>query len=141
MTDDLETAKRYLKEHDMSVVFVRDKEIFSSAERGVRPLLEFLDSGVSFEGFSASDKVVGRGAALLHVMLKTKALYAEVLSESAEEVLKHYGVSYEFATKVTHISNRNRDGICPIEQATEGIFDLNQASSAIRKRLAELHST
>lgn len=138
--DDLERAKAYLAAHDgeLTLVFSRGEELFTSSERGVKPLLGFLERGISFEGGAAADKVVGRGGALLHVMLKTQRLYAGVISLSAAEVLDYYNVEYSFGEKAERILNRKGDGVCPIEQATEGIFNLNEARAAILKRLNEL---
>ncbi len=137
--NDLEKAKEFLQQNSSySVVFVRGEEHIFCEKRGVAPLLELLDAGKDLRGFAAADRVVGRGAALLHIMLGIETLYASVLSFSAEEVLKNYKVTYSFGERVDCILNRNRDGRCPIEQATEGIFDLSEGLSAIQKRLGEL---
>lgn len=57
--------------------------MLTSTERGVKPLLQWLDGENSVKGFSAVDKVVGRAAAFLYVLLEVKEVYAGVMSEGA----------------------------------------------------------
>ena len=57
--------------------------MLTSTERGVKPLLQWLDGENRVKGFSAVDKVVGRAAAFLYVLLEVKEVYAGVMSEGA----------------------------------------------------------
>ena len=52
-------------------------------ERGVKPLLQWISEGRSFEGWSVADKVVGKAPALLYVQLKPAAVYAIAMSGAA----------------------------------------------------------
>lgn len=136
---DLERAKAYLTEHvNCSVVFVHGEEILSSELKGVRPLLKFLEDGANFQSGAVADRVVGRGAALLHACLNTETLYAEVMSKSAEEVLRHYGIKFSCGVLTEYIANRKNDGPCPMEEATRGIFDKEEGRKAIQNKLKEL---
>ena len=136
---DLERAKAYLTEHpNCTVVFVRGEEIRSSELKGVRPLLKFIEEGANFQGGAVADRVIGRGAALLHACLNTQTLYAEVMSKSAEEVLNYHGIKFSCGVLTEYIANRKGDGPCPMEEATRGIFDKEQGLAAIRNKLKEL---
>lgn len=111
---------------------------YKSSERGVKPLLCWLDQGIDLQDFSAADKVVGRGAALLYSLLKVRAVYAEVLSEEARAALEHCGIAASWRLCVPRIVNRAGTGYCPIETAVLGMDDANEALRAIRAKLREL---
>ena len=83
MNCDLEKAKRILDSSAYTCVLIKGNEILTSSKRGVSPLLEWLDSGNSFDGFSAADKVVGKAAAYLYIFLGIKNLYTKVISNGA----------------------------------------------------------
>lgn len=113
-------------------------EIYKSRARGVAPLLNWLDNGVSFKGFCAADKVVGAGAAYLYALLGVDELFAAVVSERAQKILIRYGISLHYEAVVPHIINRAGDGPCPIEQAVADATDPADALARIRQKLAEM---
>ena len=123
---------------EVTLVLTDGTEMIESRCRGVRPLLDLFDTGRSFCGFSAADRVVGRGAAFLYVVLGVSEVYAKVLSEAAAELLSRHGVKYTAEALVPRIKNRTGDGFCPIESAVVEITDPHEALEAIRKRLASL---
>ena len=116
----------------------KGEQVYKSQRRGVAPLLEWLDSGADFRGFIAVDKVVGKAAAFLYVLLGVKAVYAFVISEEAERVLKSHGIAVEYGERVAAIRNRTNTGFCPMEQAVETIDDPAEALEAIRATVARL---
>lgn len=115
-----------------------DEKMYKSEKRGVAPLLAWLESGEDFHGFSAVDKVVGKAAAFLYVLLGVKNLYAFVLSEEAERVLTTYGIAVEYQEKVPAIRNRTDTGFCPMEQAVWNIDEPKSAHLAILETLEKL---
>ena len=136
---DIERARAILTENAaLTCAFVRGEERFTSTERGVKPLLALLDGGKPLQGFSCADRVVGRAAALLYVLLGAEEVYAEVLSRSGEEVFKAHKTTYGYDVFTERIVNRAGTGFCPMELATEGISDPQEALHAIRKKLKEL---
>lgn len=138
MNLNLERAKKMLEEQNFTCVLCKDDDVFSSRERGISPLLSLLDSGKPLENYCAADKVVGKGAAYIYVLLKIKSLYAGTLSESAEEVLKRCGIEVYFSEKVKRILNRDKTGFCPIESAVLESDSPEDALFQIRKKLEEL---
>ena len=135
--DRKEIALTFLKE-DCTCALVGDKTILCSDQRGVAPLLSWLDAEKNCEGMFAADKVVGRAAAFLYVLLGVGEVYAMVISEGAEEVFLRFEIPYSFEEKVPAIRNRAGDGYCPMEQCVLGIAEPSKALEAIRNRLAEL---
>ena len=111
---------------------------FCSDKRGVAPLLEWLESGNSFVGFSAADKVVGKAAAFLYVLLGVCNVYALVISEAAKKVLRAHGIGVVYEEKVSAIRNRTNTGFCLMEQSVWGIDDPKTAHSAIIQTLEKL---
>ena len=138
MRSDTKRALALLQEEGLTCAACCGEEILKSCARGVKPLLDWLDEGISLRGYCAADKVVGAGAAYLYVLLQIDELYAAVVSENASKILTRYGILLHFETLAPHIVNRAGDGICPIEQAVAEATDPADALARIRRRLAEL---
>jgi hypothetical protein len=138
MITDLEKAKEYLESRQASCVLCKDDRLHCSFHRGVRPLLDFLDSGEDFTGFSAADKVVGKATAFLYCLLGVKAVHAGVLSDSAAQVLAGAKIAFSCDRQVSGIRNRDNTGPCPMENATRDIEDPHEALIAIRNTLKAL---
>ena len=137
MNCDQKKAKSILDSSAYTCVLIRESEILTSSKRGVSPLLDWLDSGKSFEGFSAADKVVGKAAAYLYVLLGIRALYTKVISSQALEVLSAHNVEILFGEKVDRIRNRDNTGFCPMELCVADVDTADGALTAIRNKLAE----
>ena len=138
MRQDTEKAKRLLKENGYTCVLCKASQVISSMERGVKPLLEFLDDEESYEGYCASDKVVGKAAAMIYVALQISELYTGVISRAAHEVLKKHNITVYYDEEVDIILRRDKQDICPMEKTTRDIDDIDEAIYAIRIRLTEL---
>ena len=119
------------------VIYDGENEILSR-ERGVSFLLGLYNDSVNLKSHFAADKVVGKGAALLYVLLGVDEIYAHIISSSALDVLCKYGIKCTYNTLVPHIINRAGDGICPIESATMDIDDPDDAPNVIVKTLQML---
>ena len=130
-------AVALLKEGN-TCALVGEGKTLTSAKRGVAPLLAWLENKENCEGLFAADKVVGRAAAFLYVLLGVDEVYALVISESAEQVFQQFGIAYTYNEKVAAIRNRAGDGFCPMEQAVLHIEEPSKALSAIKRRLSEL---
>jgi hypothetical protein len=98
-----------------------------------------LQSGKSFVGAVASDKTVGAGAAYLYVLLGVKCVWANVVSERAESVLKRYGIGLYYGERVPYIINRKGDGVCPIEQSVSNAKSPEHAYELILEKLKQLN--
>ena len=130
----LEKAKKILIEGEYTCV-ICGEETYTATKRGVAPLLDLLESGADMAGASAADKVVGRAAAFLYVLLKVSEIYAGVISKTALEVLKKEGIHVEYDQCVEAIFNRDNTGFCPMETAVMGIDEAESALLAIKNKL------
>lgn len=131
---DLQTALQLLTQGGYTCVLCKDGECVTASARGVRPLLDWLDSGRDFRGFSAADKVVGRATAFLYVILGVKAVHATVMSTPAREVLEKHGIAATWERETSGIINRRGDGPCPFEAAVLGAKTPEDALTLIRKK-------
>lgn len=136
----LNKAINLLVENQATCVIVSGETVLLSRERGVKPLLKIIDEQTDIKGASAADKVVGKAAAMLYVLLGIKELHALVISELAIEALERYGVAVSYEKRVPMIRNRTDTGFCPMEQATKDIDMPKDALLAIRAKLQELES-
>lgn len=135
--DNLELAKRTLTQGNFTCVLTNGKEIITDTERGVRPLLKWVGKR-DFEGYSAADKVIGKGAAFLYVLLKAKEIYCHVISKPALVVLETYHIPVHYDILTEHIINHNNTGYCPIEEAVKDTKTPEEALPLIREKLKTL---
>ena len=134
-------AKEILTSGGYTCVLTDGHVIYTSTDRGVKPLVRFLESGQIPAGLSAADKVVGRATAYLYVLLRVREVYAQIISRSAAEVLRKYGIGVACEKTVPNIINRRGDGICPFEAAVMEIDDPDRAYDAIREKMREINIT
>ena len=138
MLADLERAKEILAQTGSTCVLCRDEITYTTTQRGVAPLLSWLESGVDTCGFSAADKVVGKAAALLYCLLGIRRVHGNVISEAAVKVLRRNGVEVYWDRLTDGIRNRAGTGPCPMEAATAHIDDPEEALPVILATLASL---
>ena len=134
-------AKEILITGGYTCVLTDGQMVFTSTDRGVKPLVRFLESGEIPAGVSAADKVVGRATAYLYVLLKVKEVYSQIISQPAVDVLREHGVAVVYDNLVPNIINRKGDGICPFEAAVMDISSPNLAYTPIRGKMAEMNIT
>ncbi len=132
---DLERAKALLKEGNYTCVMVVKTSVFTSEERGIKPLMEILNADVDTSSASAADKVVGKAAAFLYALMGISKLFAYTVSEPALEVLKSAGIEVEYDTLVPAIRNRTNTGYCPMESAVWEIDDARTAYEILKNKV------
>ena len=132
------TAWNLLESGNYTCVVCKEDTIYTTTHRGVAPLLNWLDDGTDLTGFSAADRVVGRGAAFLYCLLGVKEVRARVMSYPAMEVLRAYGIRAEADTFVDNIINRAGTGPCPFEAAVMHIQKADEALVAIRAKRRQM---
>ncbi len=137
-TEGLERAKKMLAEQQLTCVMISGEKVYISKERGVKPILSCYEEKNMPEGFTAADKVVGKAAAFLYVLLGVKELYAEVLSRHALEVLQSAGIAVSYGSLTDAIRNRSGTGFCPMETAVRNMTEPLEALEAIRNTAERL---
>lgn len=123
---DIEIAKELLKKEKYTLVVVKDGDLlFTSKEKGIKPMYRLIiDMKERVRGASIADKVIGRGAALLSSYVNIKEVFGEVMSKEAIEVLEENNINYSFSIICDYIKNRDKTGLCPIENLSLGKTDV-----------------
>ena len=136
MTEPLERAKSLLKSTDSTIAVVSVDDVFTSHERGVKPLLHLLSEKKGFlKGASVADKVIGKAAALLMVLGEIKEVHTLIISEPAIKVFEKYIIPCFYDKKVDRIVHRTGDGLCPMETLCLDVDEPQEAFIAITNKL------
>ena len=137
MNRDLENCKSVLHAEGCTCVARQDGQLYTATERGIRPLMQWLESG-ALHGAVLADKVIGKAAAFLLEKGGVTAIYADVISVPAAEVLERADIPYSFRTKVPYIQNRTGNGMCPMESAVLSVKDADEAYLKLQETLRNL---
>ena len=137
--NDLQNACRHLDEGGYTCVICRGSQIHTATARGVKPLVNWLDGGLDASGASAADKVVGKATAFLYCLLGVRAVYAQVMSRGAAEVLENAGIEARYSKLVPGIINRGGTGPCPFEAAVAEITRASDALPVIHRKMEEMN--
>lgn len=140
MKDNLTKAIEILNSGQYTCVLCKDDKVYTSTERGVKPLLDWLESKQDLKGFSAADKVVGKAAAFLYVLLDIREVYARVMSEAAIDIFTSNNIQPRWEQSVKNIINRAGTGFCPMEEAVRDIEVPKEAKQAIENKLEQMKS-
>ena len=135
-TENLKKAKALLESGGYTVAMCSGEELYTSTERGVKPLAKLVKDNRNMSGFSAADKVVGRAAAFLYVLLRVSEVYGSTMSKGAEMLLCSHGIKCSYGRLAEKIINRAGTGICPMENAVRDVPD-----DCPEKALAEILRT
>ena len=142
METDLQTAISVLKAENCTCVLCKGKMIHQSTQRGVKPLLTWLDDGTDLMGFSAADSSsASKGesvSAFLDLLLGVRRVHGCIMSAAAVKVLRSGGIEVTWDTLAESIRNRTNTGPCPMEAATETCTTPEEALTAIRQKLQTL---
>lgn len=134
----LEKAKSITKNTDAVFAYVSESENIISDRKGIGFVASLCGSGKDLSAGAVSDKIVGKAAALLFVLLKVKLVHAETISEGAVKVFQKFGVEFSFDVRTQAIVNRKGDGLCPMENAVKDIDEPEDALRAVNKTLERL---
>lgn len=140
MHDELERAKALLAEGKYTCVACRGEKTLCATERGVKPLLGWLNGGEVLRGAAVADRVVGKAAAFLYVLLGVRVVYAPVMSVPARETLRAAGIEVYADELVPAVRNRTNTGFCPMESAVWELSDPAEAKAALERKISELNA-
>ena len=136
---DLDLARALLiANKDATLVAVRGDEVITVTERGIKPLLAWVREGRDLSGFSVADKVVGKAPALLYAVLGPDAVFSPVMSWTGRAVLLAASIATSYDALVPHISNRARDGQCPMDASVEDVWEPYEAVRVLAERARTL---
>lgn len=139
---DLELAKAYLLENDLSIVIAKEGDIIAKEKgKGINPLLIIIEKlGYKLKGASIADKILGKAAAALSLNAGIKYFYGSVVSEKAIEYLIHKKINaenIEAKTIVPYILNHEQTDMCPLEKLTMGIENVSDMKIVLKDFLSD----
>lgn len=134
LNEDLIKAKMLFESGEYTCVLCKGDAILTSKDRGVKPLIEFFESG-DYRGFSAVDKIIGKAAAHLYILMGVISVHASVMSREANELLSKHNIKTSFDTLTESVINRKGDDICPMEKAVAGAEDSEAALKNIKNTI------
>ena len=129
VVDQIEQAGQYLKDHDVSIVAIKDGMILDSIKgEGIRPFLELIQKHTEIlEGCVIGDKILGKASALLCCYTGVRGVYADHGTKNAIATLLVGGIPNQVDEVVDIIQNRTKDGLCPFEKLLEHEEDPKKA--------------
>jgi len=133
VNQDLEQAKKLLKERSLAFAVVKDGEVIgTSVGKGVVDLLALMDSqGPALARASLADKLVGKAVAAMVCHTGIGAVYTPVLSRPALEMLQRHSVPLEYDELVPMVLSRDGQVRGPLEQLLLEIHDPTKAVAAL----------
>ena len=111
---------------ELNLMILKDGvTIFSSAEKGINPLLEAVETfGLGqLTGSVVVDRVVGKAAGLIIGYFKAACVYAKVLSRRGASILDACGIGCCAEEIVEEIMNKDGTDMCPFEKAVLNVED------------------
>lgn len=132
---DLENAIELLVD-DKTCVLVKETSVLLSTEKGIAPMINYLNNGIDMKDYSVADKIVGKAAAYLFICAGVKDVYGEVMSTKAMSIFEEYKIPYKYKTKTEKIINRKGDDICPMEKAVQDIDDPVDAYIILKQKVS-----
>ena len=133
----LALLRERLEAQNLTCIVQKDDRILISRLRGICPLLDLIKQRENLHSACAADRIVGKAAAMLYVLMGVKGVFAEVLSKSGLAVLKNYGIYVEYATLTPNIKSRDGIGLCPMEQTVLTIDEPSAAYVALAKKVEQ----
>jgi hypothetical protein len=120
------------------IILENDKIIFTSTKRGVQPIIDFYNEAKSYSNITIVDRIIGKGAMMLALLVNAQLIYTPVISQDALELANHHGLKCNYSEVVPFIKNRNQTGRCPIESSVLEIHDIQKGYQIILETLENL---
>ena len=136
----IETARQKIIAGKAGCVIIKNGKIIHEENgRGIAPILDIYRQypGKMKRAFLV-DKVIGKAAAMVAICGKVKAVHAELICDSAVEILNRHGIRVTYTKRVKDILNRRRTGLCPMEQTVLNISDPAEGVNALEAAVAKM---
>jgi len=140
MKEYLEKAKELIDSTDAVFAAVSENETVTSPVKGISFVASLCNEKKDLSAFCVADKIVGKAAAMLFVLLGIKTVHAKILSCGGKEILQKYGIEYTYDELTEMIINRKGDGMCPMENAVKDCTEPSDALDCINRTIEKLKS-
>ena len=92
----IDTAKEEFSKDDYSFVIAGEGKIITNKEKGLKSVIDLIESGEDFSEYSLCDKITGRAAAFLYVLLGIEAVHAKKMAKLAVQILDRAEIEYSY---------------------------------------------
>ena len=136
-------AEKYVKELNDSIKTARQKILDGKAgcviiKNGKIILDIYRQHPDKMKDSLLVDKVIGKAAAMVAICGKVKFVHAELICDSAVEILEKHNIKVTYTKRVRDILNRRRDGLCPMEKTVLHISDPASGVTALEAAVAKM---
>ena len=107
------------------------KEYYQDRVKDIKEILQNDENAL--KNAIIADKVIGKLAGSLLAVGGVKAIYADVMSEYAIPVMDQFNIEYEYKTKVPYIINKDKTGMCPMENKFKDVENIQSIYDEIIK--------
>lgn len=137
--NDIDLAKKLLEEGFNLAIVKNGKAIYTSNERGIKPIYTAVcQMKEELKDSSIADKVIGKAAAILCKDTNIKEIYTKFTSKGAIEVLKQENIKFTYEKSCDYIVNRDKTDMCPMEKLACTTEDKNILLQKIKEFLSNI---
>lgn len=136
----IETARQKILAGKAGCVIIKNGKIVHDENgRGIAPILDvYRQQTDKMKDSILVDKVIGKAAAMVAICGKVKYVHAELICDSAVDILQKNNIKVTWTLRVKDILNRRRNGLCPMEQTVLNISDPAEGVKALEAAVAKM---
>lgn len=141
--NELDKTISKVKNNEFSFAVIKDNKIIhQDFGLGVSCIRKLINTNPAIlENSIIVDKVIGKAAAMLLIPTGIIKIHALVISKPALTILLNNNIETTYDQLVEFITNRNNDGMCPLEKSVQFIDDFNEALIEIENTIKILMNT
>ena len=131
----IDTAKEEFSKDDYSFVIAGEGKIITNKEKGLKSVIDLIESGKDFSEYSLCDKITGRAAAFLYVLLGIEAVHAKKMAKLAVQILDRAEIEYSYDEMIETVLDAQMKEIDPVELSVLRSGSAIQAIEDIKKAI------
>lgn len=133
--NNIDKAKEIFAQSECSFVLVNNDNIITNNDKGLKPIVDLIDSGEDYSEYAICDKITGRAAAFLYVLLGIENVHAKKMAKLAIQILDRAEIEYSYDELIETVLDENMDEIDPVELSVLRSGSAVQAIEDIKKAL------
>ena len=135
-------ARQLIVQNKAGCVIIKNgKIIHDGSGRGISPILTiYRQHPEKMKNSIVVDKVIGKAAAMVAICGGVSRVHAELICDSAVDVLEKHNIPVTYTLRVKNILNRRRNGLCPMEQVVLNIDDPQTAVTALEEAVRKMNA-
>lgn len=130
----IDIAKEEFSKDDYSFVIAGEDKIITNKEHGLKPIIDLIETGEDFSEYAICDKITGRAAAFLYVLLGIEKVHAAKMAKLAIQILDRAEIEYSYDEMIETVLDSQMNEIDPVElsvlrsgSAVQAINDIKAA--------------